>query len=59
MQLKPSKQELLQIEYLATAATGQNMVKDQGKDVIEGLTKTPKSLPSKYFYDQQGSQLFE
>ncbi|AVQ71213.1 histidine N-alpha-methyltransferase [Microcystis aeruginosa NIES-1211] len=59
MQLNPSNQELLQIEYLATAATGQNMVKHQGKDVIEGLTKTPKSLPSKYFYDQQGSQLFE
>ena len=59
MQLKPSKQELLQIEYLATFTTSHNMVKDQGKDVIEGLTKTPKSLPSKYFYDQQGSQLFE
>ena len=59
MQLKQSNQELLQIEYLATVATGQNLVKDDGKDVIEGLTKTPKSLPSKYFYDQQGSQLFE
>ena len=59
MQLKQSNQELLQIEYLATAATGQNIVRDDGKDVIEGLTKTPKSLPSKYFYDQQGSQLFE
>ncbi|MCZ8099620.1 MAG: L-histidine N(alpha)-methyltransferase, partial [Burkholderiales bacterium] len=59
MQFKPSNQELLQIEYLATAATGQNMVKDEGKDVIKGLTKTPKSLPSKYFYDRQGSQLFE
>jgi dimethylhistidine N-methyltransferase len=59
MQLKQSNQELLQIEYLATVATGQNLVKDDGKDVIEGLTKTPKSLPSKYFYDRQGSQLFE
>jgi dimethylhistidine N-methyltransferase len=59
MQLKQSNQELLQIEYLATAATGQNIVRDDGKDVIEGLTKTPKSLPSKYFYDRQGSQLFE
>jgi hypothetical protein len=45
MQLKQSNQELLQIEYLATVATGQNLVKDDGKDVIEGLTKTPKSLP--------------
>jgi len=59
MQLKQSNQKLLQIEYLATAATGQNIVRDDGKDVIEGLTKTPKSLPSKYFYDRQGSQLFE
>jgi L-histidine N-alpha-methyltransferase len=46
MQLNPSKQELLQIEYLVTSATGQNMVKDEGKDVIKGLTKTPKSLLS-------------
>jgi dimethylhistidine N-methyltransferase len=59
MQLNPPNQELLQIEYLVTSATGQNMVKDEGKDVIKGLTKTPKSLPSKYFYDRQGSQLFE
>jgi L-histidine Nalpha-methyltransferase len=30
-----------------------------GKDVIKGLTEKPKSLPSKYFYDDPGSQLFE
>ena len=59
MQLKQSNQELLQIEYLATAATGQNIVRDDGKDVMEGLNKTPTSLPSKDFYDRQGSQLFE
>lgn len=29
------------------------------KDVITGLSKSPKSLPSKYFYDQAGSHLFE
>ncbi|MGH8551247.1 MAG: L-histidine N(alpha)-methyltransferase [Methylococcales bacterium] len=29
------------------------------RDVIEGLSKMPKSLPSKYFYDEAGSQLFE
>ncbi|MGI9584891.1 MAG: L-histidine N(alpha)-methyltransferase [Acidimicrobiia bacterium] len=28
-------------------------------DVVAGLTATPKSLPSKYFYDAVGSQLFE
>ena len=28
-------------------------------DVRRGLTRTPKRLPSKYFYDARGSQLFE
>lgn len=28
-------------------------------DVIAGLSAHPKSLPSKYFYDSRGSQLFE
>ncbi|MBH8561588.1 L-histidine N(alpha)-methyltransferase [Nostoc sp. CENA67] len=32
---------------------------NDGGDVIQGLTKTPKSLPPKYFYDDRGSQLFE
>jgi L-histidine Nalpha-methyltransferase len=29
------------------------------EDVRAGLTATPKSLPSKYFYDARGSELFE
>lgn len=28
-------------------------------DVIEGLSKDQKTLPSKYFYDERGSELFE
>lgn len=28
-------------------------------DVLAGLAHTPKQLPSKYFYDARGSQLFE
>jgi len=28
-------------------------------DVIEGLSASPKRLPSKYFYDERGSALFE
>lgn len=28
-------------------------------DVLEGLTSTPKTLPPKWFYDAQGSELFE
>jgi dimethylhistidine N-methyltransferase len=34
-------------------------VNDDGEDVIQGLTQAPKSLPSKYFYDDRGSELFE
>jgi len=28
-------------------------------EIREGLTRSPKSLPSKYFYDERGSRLFE
>ncbi len=28
-------------------------------DVVAGLSGNPKTLPSKYFYDQRGSELFE
>lgn len=28
-------------------------------DVIQGLSDSPKRLPSKYFYDQRGSELFD
>jgi len=29
------------------------------EDVLDGLSATPKSLPSKYFYDEVGSRLFD
>lgn len=29
------------------------------EDFLSGLSSTPKALPSKYFYDELGSQLFE
>jgi L-histidine N-alpha-methyltransferase len=32
---------------------------NDGQDVIQGLSKTLKSLPPKYFYDDRGSELFE
>lgn len=32
---------------------------DQGLEVVKGLSQTPKSLPAQYFYDDQGSVLFE
>ncbi|WP_309228496.1 L-histidine N(alpha)-methyltransferase, partial [Streptomyces lunaelactis] len=28
-------------------------------DVLHGLTRTPKALPPKWFYDARGSELFE
>ncbi|MGH8729736.1 MAG: L-histidine N(alpha)-methyltransferase [Burkholderiales bacterium] len=28
-------------------------------DVLDGLGRTPKSIPPKYFYDERGSRLFE
>ncbi|MGY8992398.1 MAG: L-histidine N(alpha)-methyltransferase, partial [Rhodospirillales bacterium] len=28
-------------------------------EVLEGLARSPKTLPSKYFYDEQGSDLFQ
>jgi dimethylhistidine N-methyltransferase len=34
-------------------------VPDIAADVIAGLSATPRSLPSKYFYDARGSRLFE
>jgi dimethylhistidine N-methyltransferase len=32
---------------------------DEGAAIIQGLQKTPKTLPCQYFYDDRGSQLFE
>ena len=34
-------------------------VADFHKDVIEGLSKRPRSIPPKYFYDKRGSELFD
>ncbi len=33
--------------------------KDDGKDIIAGLTQEFKTIPPRYFYDGKGSQLFE
>src|SRR5258706_8145648 len=29
------------------------------EDVLSGLARSPKSIPPKYFYDEQGCRLFE
>ena len=35
------------------------MVEQFKKDALEGLTTQPKSIPSKYFYDDKGSRIFQ
>jgi L-histidine Nalpha-methyltransferase len=32
---------------------------DRGGDIIDGVRNNPKTLPSRYFYDDRGSELFE
>lgn len=34
-------------------------LRDEGVEVVQGLSQTPKTLPCRYFYDDQGSDLFE
>ncbi|NMF66542.1 L-histidine N(alpha)-methyltransferase [Brasilonema octagenarum] len=45
--------------YLKILNDHYQALNNEGKDVIQGLTQTPKSLPPKYFYDDRGSELFE
>lgn len=47
----------LKIEHLQPLSL--SLDGDDGKDVIEGLTQTQKTLPPRYFYDDRGSLLFE
>lgn len=44
--------------YSKLAQPNQHLRTD-GEEVIQGLTKKPKTLSSKYFYDDRGSELFE
>ncbi len=46
----------LQINYLLD---NQAVEKDDIADLTAGLRRSPKSIPARYFYDRQGSQLFE
>jgi dimethylhistidine N-methyltransferase len=46
----------MQMTNLATAGTGDPIFR---ADVIAGLTAEQKTLPAKYFYDAEGSRLFE
>lgn len=54
--MRPSKREsLIQIDCHAGA---RGPFANLAEDVRRGLTKTPKELPSKYFYDARGALLF-
>ena len=56
LELYSTQEVCLQIEdQLKQISTNTN----NGQDVIKGLTQKSKSLPSRYFYDDRGSQLFE
>jgi L-histidine Nalpha-methyltransferase len=54
-----STTSLTTLTTLTTLNNCQQTLKNDGEDVIQGLTKNPKTLPAKYFYDSRGSQLFE
>jgi L-histidine N-alpha-methyltransferase len=49
----------LQIERLINCDLVSDTETNAGKEIIQGLTQTPKTLPPKYFYDDLGSKLFE
>jgi len=44
----------------ANAATGGETLNEEfAADILSGLSASPKKLPSKYFYDDSGSELFQ
>ncbi len=49
-------EDRLKIDYLLDAKAAE---KNDIQDLIAGLQNTSKSIPVRYFYDSQGSQLFE
>ncbi len=51
------QKDRLKVRYLLTPDL--ELKVEDGKDVIAGLSETPKSLSPRYFYDEVGSQLFE
>lgn len=51
--------EQLKIEYLQPLEQTKELEYSLGKDIKEGLSQCQKKIPSKYFYDDHGSQLFE
>jgi len=50
-----NQERSIEIQYLENILP----IANDGQDVIEGLSSTPKTIPAKYFYDAYGSELFE
>ena len=49
-----------ELEVQLTVGLGpEDLQADMRADVTRGLQATPKELPSKYFYDEEGSALFD
>src|SRR6476620_3264916 len=44
---------------MSTQQTTSPELNQFAQDVLKGLSTTPKSLSSKYFYDDEGSRLFQ
>lgn len=55
--MMPSKRESR--IHISRHSEGRSPLANLAEDVRRGLTKTPKELPSKYFYDAQGALLFQ
>jgi len=58
----PGFQNLANLLYMNHIMSKTSLKKAEAtfaKDVIKGLSANPKSLPSKYFYDEKGDKLFQ
>jgi len=53
------QEDRLGIEYLVNPEQIAEVEKTLDRDVIKGLSKGKKTLPSRYLYDDRGSELFE
>lgn len=49
---------IIQIEAPQNISTYQTLITEFKTDILHGLLKKNKSIPSKYFYDKKGSELF-
>ncbi|GAA4436639.1 L-histidine N(alpha)-methyltransferase [Pontibacter saemangeumensis] len=56
MELTPTKVQMID---LSRKEDGTNSTETFARDVAAGLGQSPKSLPSRYFYDAAGSKLFQ